>query len=136
MSIQLEEICKKRCVGRGSELPCPLLTHHSPRTSTGSATRKLSRPHSLGTAMEASPLRCDPPLPQAPAPPPSPPGRWEMGLEVPSFQSWLGLPGDQLPSRISPGPHPASFTKDTPITTHPGNSRRFRNSASGTRVKD
>lgn len=66
MNIQLEEMHRARYEGRSVELSCPQAC--LPSTSVGSATQKLSKPHTLGIFMETSLYRNDKSLTQSPDP--------------------------------------------------------------------
>lgn len=57
----------------------------------------------------------------------------ELGvdLKLPSFQSWLGLPGDQYSSRSHPGALPKLPHQNKRCSSHPGNYKGFGSFLSG-----
>lgn len=68
---------------------------------------------------------------------PSPlPRGWRTGLKAPSFESDLGLSDDQPPSWSCSRAHQDSAPYIKRHSYHPENSKGFRKSVSGARIKD
>lgn len=98
-----------------------------------SPTQKFSEPPTLGIFMEASSCGRDPSLSPFPALLPS---LWKLRLKIPSFWIFSKSPHSRSQSSSTVPPR-SRITFSEPKTLYdPWNSKEFRNSVSGTRVKD
>lgn len=121
---------KESYVGEGTGNLCPLQVHYFPNTSMCSMAWKFSEPDTFGTLIEASSCRHDHNLLNFQLLPHFLKDRW---------WSWKFQASNHVSVFLVTSPHPGVHWEALHYNKrqcyHPRNSKGFRNSVSGTRVK-